>query len=193
MIIQSRIALTVGSLWSDDLDDSQIEPPCIFHVHMLPPANMHRMPFHIISIPCFIWTLLRGKIIKFQFCPVEPWSSLFACVRRGWLIKALVAFQPSQSIEWQSTQLTPEGYIASVKQDQRTLRKLWHDLLSLFKSDLNICFIGRNTLLIYNEGPTTRFLRQNSHRQLLPSKGDGSRFPGDRVWDSMHRHRRSIR
>jgi hypothetical protein len=92
---------------------------------------MHRMPFHIIFIPCFIWILLRGKIIKFQFCSVESWSSLFACVRRCWLIKALVAFQPSQSIEWQSTQLTPEpdGHIASVEQDQRTFWQLRSYLL----------------------------------------------------------------
>src|SRR5713226_4201902 len=115
------IAFAVGSVWATDLNDGQIEPPCIFHMHVLPPADAHRMPFCIRSIPCVIRTLVRGRITEFEFCPIKPWSSAFACVRGGWLIKAAVALEPAQQVDRQSATSAPQpvAIIASVKQNQQ--------------------------------------------------------------------------
>src|SRR5260370_35297090 len=133
------IALAVGSMWATHLDDGQVEPSSFFDMHVLPPADAYRMSFPIRSIPAVIRTLLRGRITEFEFCPIEPWSSSFACVRGSWLIKAAVALQSSQQIDRQAATLPPDpvAIIAAGKQNQQAFRKKRDELQPLVKTNLN--------------------------------------------------------
>src|ERR1700730_1083446 len=92
------IPFAVGSMWPTYLDDGQVKPSGLFDMHVLPPADAHRMFFPIRSIPALVRMRLRGRIRELQFGPIFAWLSRFASVGRGRLIKAAVALQSSQQI-----------------------------------------------------------------------------------------------
>src|SRR5205807_8901074 len=153
------IAFTVGSVWARDLDDGQVEPSGLFDMHVLPPADAHSMLFCIGSLPDLVRMRLSRRIRELQFGPIFAGLSRFASMGRGRLIETAVALQASQQIDGQSATPAPEpvAIIAAVKENQQACPKQRHEPLQLFKSNLNICCIGSNTLLIYHSGPAAWF------------------------------------
>src|SRR4051794_21775110 len=115
------IAFAIGCMWARDLDDGQVEPSGLFDMHVLPPADAHRMAFLIGSMPALVRMRLRARIRELQFSSIFAWLSGFASVRRRWLIKAAIALESAQQVDRQSATSAPQpvAIIASVKQNQQ--------------------------------------------------------------------------
>src|SRR5882762_4717553 len=87
------ITFAIASMWATYLDDGQVKPSGLFDVHVLPPADAHRMLFCIGSIPDMVRIRLSRRIRELEFGPIFARLSRFVSMGRGGLIKTAVALQ----------------------------------------------------------------------------------------------------